>query len=259
MIDAGSLAEQLPGQRWFSGRDQAVESIEVLDQAVLDDGPPSLVLALARVTTGRTSRLYQLLVLTEDDKVVGDAFAEPLRLQVLGQLMAGGETIQGVKGAFHFAGPGLNPLEPPGQRSVKPIKAEQTHSSFVLDGRIIVKLFRSLEPGPNPDLELNRLLTNEGFEGVPSQVGEISYEGAIGGRTVEIDLAIAQLFIGRAKDGFNYMLEGARSFLGSASGSPAGRMRREIVEAESDEALSSLEELGELTASLHVFLTRDDV
>ena len=70
-----------------------------------------------------------------------------------------------------------------------------------------MKLFRRLDVGPNPDLELNRLLTSEGFHHVPAQVGEITYEGTIDGHDIEIDLAIAQQFLADGVDGWEHILE----------------------------------------------------
>ncbi len=260
MIDTSGLVETIAEQRWFAGRGRAVGAVTILDHAILDPGPPALVLAIARVDDDKGQGvLYQLPLLVDEADVATDALVDPARLGVIGRLMAGGESLRGRKGVFHFSGPGLDPLGPPGGRSVRLMKGEQSNSSIVLDGRIFVKLFRRLEPGVNPELELNRLMTNEGYEGVPRHVGEISYRGSLDGARSTVDLGIAQMFIGRTKDGWTYILDDVRSLLGSVRDQPPGRKRREVLEQRCAESLARLEALGDLTAALHVFLSRDDL
>lgn len=258
-MDASALLESIAAQRWFAGRGSVVTEVTILDHVKLDPGPPDLILALARVTSSdKTTALYQMPLLVDGKTVVGDAFTDVSRLGVLGRLMAGGESLKGRKGVFRFSGPGLNPLDPPGGKSVRALKGEQSNSSLVLDNRFFIKVFRRLGAGSNPDLELNRLLTNEGFEGVPPQVGEITYRGSIDGARSTYDLAIAQQVVGRAKNGWTYLLNDVRSLLDSVNEAVSGPGRREFVESHSAETLARLEELGDRSAALHVFLARDD-
>ena len=48
---------------------------------------------------------------------------------------------------------------------------EQSNSSVVLDERLVLKLYRRLEPGTNPELELLRFLTEHGFENIATLEG----------------------------------------------------------------------------------------
>jgi maltose alpha-D-glucosyltransferase/alpha-amylase len=57
-------------------------------------------------------------------------------------------------------------------------RADQTNSSVVFDDRFIMKLFRKVEPGENPDLEIGRFLTERArFPHVPALCGALEYRG----------------------------------------------------------------------------------
>ena len=50
--------------------------------------------------------------------------------------------------------------------TVRPMGVEQSNTSVVFDERLILKVFRRLEPGDNPELELLRFLTERGFANI---------------------------------------------------------------------------------------------
>ena len=255
-----ALLESLASKRWFGAKGRKPTDVKFLDRAIISEGPPRVEIVLAAVDFGgKERRVYQLLLATDGDGNVFDAAEQPALLQPIGQLMTHGQSLAGRHGAFHFGGAGLNPFEPPGRKSVKAIKAEQSNSSFVFDCRVIVKVFRRLESGPNPDLELNRLLTNIGFESVPSQVGEITYAGNLERRHVTIDLAIAQQFISRGSDGWARTVAAVSDVLAAATPEPSARKRRELVENSAAPILGELEQLGDTTAGVHVVMDRDDL
>ena len=259
MIDVEQLRRELPGRRWFGGKSREIARVEILDQATVTDGHPALVMALAAVDFSDGLRhLYNLVLVVEPDGACRDAMDDLERLRVVGELMTQGETIKGEHGRFHFGGPGLDPRSPPGERSIRSFGVEQSNSSIVLDDAVVLKLFRRVEPGPNPDLELNRLLTADGFEHIPPHVGEINYEGPLGegGEEVEIDLGIAQQLIKDARGGWEETLDRLADLLASADDAD------DIEAAVEERAAASLDELGklgEVTASLHVLLAREEL
>ena len=176
-IDTRQLHDRLPEKRWFGGKGRPIASVDVVDAGTIEDGPPALVLAVIEVHyEWGASELYHLPLLVESDGSPRDAVEEPDRLRVLGDLMAHGSSIKGDYGVFQFGGPGLDPLSPPGRDSARTLGAEQTNTSLVLDDHVIIKVFRRVAVGANPDLELARLLTAEDFEHVPPHVGEFAYE-----------------------------------------------------------------------------------
>ena len=90
--------------------------------------------------------------------------------------------------------------------------AEQSNSSLVLDERLALKLYRRIEPGMNPELEVLRFLTDRGFAHIAALEGYIAYEG----RPLEATLAILQRFVPSHGDGWELALDtlGVRSRTG---------------------------------------------
>lgn len=259
ITDHKSLLEFLPEQRWFGYKDSALAGIELVDEVILSDGPPSLVIALVAVSFEGTVLHYQLPLVVDDNGVGRDATDEPTHLKLIGELMAHGDSVKGTHGVFHFGGPGLDPMaDPPGSRSVRVVGAEQSNTSIVLDEQVIVKLFRRLDVGPNPDLELNRLLTSEGFDHVPAQVGEITYEGTIEGEDVEMDLAIAQQFLPDGLDGWEHVREQIQKLYDEVDPADTAEDHRFLTEERAHDLLQSLTDLGDVIASMHVTLAREE-
>ena len=258
VIDKESLLQTLPTKRWFGAKGRALDRVEVLDEVLIDDGPPQLLLALVVVhLEAEPHQIYQVLVHVHEDGRQTDALDDPDRLTVIGELMAHGATFHGSSGDFHFGGPGLDPLAPPGAFA-SVLDVEQSNSSLVLDDEVIVKLFRRIEVGPNPDLELNRLLTNQGFERVPPQVGEVLYEGTLHGEEIEIDLGIAQQYIADGIDGWQQILVDLQRLYDEADDTDDDELPA-AVEVRAPTSLEAMTELGDVTASLHVVLSREEL
>jgi trehalose synthase-fused probable maltokinase len=254
-------ADEIARQRWFGHKGRDISAITLLDEAIIEDGPPALVIAIAEVALGDGDRgLYQLLLLVNEDGSIEDASEGLDRMRVFGDLMAHGSSIKGSAGVFQFGGPSLDPLAPsPGTSSIRLMDAEQSNTSIVLDEDVIVKFFRRLAIGPNPDLELNRLLTNEGFEHVPPQVGEVVYEGELDGTEVSIDLGIAQRFVGDAVEGWKEALVRLSGLYDEIDPEDVGEDIAFLVEERTGEFLHAIEQLGDATASLHVLMSREEI
>src|SRR6186997_798289 len=60
---------------------------------------------------------------------------------------------------------------------VRPLGVEQSNSSVVLDELHVLKLYRRLEAGPNPELELLRALAARRFGNAPRLEGALETEG----------------------------------------------------------------------------------
>lgn len=260
-IDSGRLAGLITTRRWFGHKDRALEGIEVLDQGVLDEGPPALVLALVRTRfAGGESAIYNLLLLVDADGTYRDAVDDPHRAGLLGSLMAHGDAMKGSHGVFEFNGAGLDPMAPPGSESVRVMGTEQSNTSLVLDEKVVLKLFRRVEPGPNPDIELNRMLTSEGYEHTPAEVGDITYTGTLEGEDICFDLAIAQTLATDASDGWEHVLAMLTDlYAGAPTPDLSGSALLAAVQERSEPLLAALAELGEATAEMHLALSRDDV
>lgn len=260
ITDPKTLLATLPEQRWFGHKGNALAGIELVDEVVLQDGSPALVIAIVAVNFEGEIVYYQLPLLVDEDGTARDATEEPGRLALLGDLMAHGDSIKGNSGIFHFGGPGLDPLaEPPGRGSVRVVGAEQSNTSIVFDDNVILKFFRRVSVGVNPDLELNRLLTSEGFDHVPAQVGEMTYEGPIDGDEIRMDLGIAQQFLSGGTDAWEDVARRLRAFYDEVDPADASEDQRFLTEERAGSFLDGIGELGDVIASMHVSLARDEV
>jgi maltose alpha-D-glucosyltransferase/alpha-amylase len=86
-----------------------------------------------------------------------------------------------------------------------PLKAEQTNTSVVYGDRLILKLFRRLEGGINPELEIGRFLTEElSFPHISPVAGAIEYHREKG---QPMSLAILQSFVPNEGDAWQYTLD----------------------------------------------------
>lgn len=233
----GLLSDWLPRQRWYSGS-EAPNRVEVVDLDVLldnNDGEnPGLISLIVRadgvdwhVPVGwRGTEDVPASVADREGAVIGSL-----------ALADGGVGIafdpppdQQLAAHFHCLVTGSG--EPPGH--IRPIGAEQSNTSLVSDDRVVIKLFRRLVPGPNPDVQVPSVLSSAGFGSVPPVQGVW--------RRGEYDLAVAQAYLPGASDGFALALASLRDCLGTglppqASGGDFGA-----------EAFR----LGQVTGELHV-------
>ncbi|UCF19889.1 MAG: maltose alpha-D-glucosyltransferase [Gemmatimonadota bacterium] len=145
------------------------------------------------------------------------------------------------------------------------LSAEQSNTSVVFGDRFILKLFRRLEPGVNPDLEIGRFLTERTrFQHIPPLAGAIEYAQPQG---EPLTLAMLQAFVPNEGDAWKYTLDVVDGFfervlawssdhpsLDVPTGSPLAHVGEEIPELAHDLIGGYLEFarlLGQRTAELH--------
>ena len=229
MKDEQSVIDFVTSQRWFGSKTQTVIHAEVLDRAVLRDTEPTLELQLVelRFETG-THETYQL--------VVGeslDALEDPRRVRELVHMIRAGVRVPAEQGivefapAEGFAGIGRE------LRAARSMDVEQSNSSIVFDEELILKVFRRLAPGINPELELLRFLTEHGFPNIAQLAGWYAYAGA----PIDATLGILQRFVTGGVDGWELALD----TMGDGAGGVLPLLRR----------------LGEVTGALHTVLASD--
>ncbi len=92
-----------------------------------------------------------------------------------------------------------------------PIRAEQTNSSVVFGTRLVLKLFRRLHTGTNPDLELGRFLTDRAaFPHVAPVAGWIEWERP---KAEPVTLAVLHAFVPNEGDAWRYTLDQIEQYL----------------------------------------------
>lgn len=257
-INLEDLARTLPERRWFGAKHRTIQSVAIVDQVVAREGDPTVALVLVRVEfEDGDSDVYSMPLFLRDGEQV-DGFDDVEQLRILGDLFAHGTSLHGENGTFHFSGAGLNPLDPPGHRSVHALGTEQSNSSLVLDDEVIVKVFRRVESGSNPDIELNRMLTAQDSDFVPLHLGDLYYEGTLGEQEVSFDLAIAQQFVADGRDGWEYVLDKVRALYDDIHPEDVREDIRFLIEERASNLLTQIEDLGEATGAMHVALSREE-
>jgi len=108
-----------------------------------------------------------------------------------------GELRIGVTGAWAGIRESLD-----GKVEVRPIRAEQSNFSMVFGDKLILKMFRRLDRGLNPDLEIGRVLTERAsFPHSPPLAGWLEYQS---GREEPRTMAVLHGFVANQGDAWDY-------------------------------------------------------
>ena len=88
-----------------------------------------------------------------------------------------------------------------------PVTAEQINTSVIYGDRLILKLFRRIEEGVNPELEIGRFLTEKtNFPNVCGVAGALEYQRSRG-RGGTMTVAILQSYVPNEGDAWQYTLD----------------------------------------------------
>jgi len=235
VLDPSVLIDYVTRQRWYGSKSRAVVDAQALDMVEIRSTEPTLWLALVelRYDTG-VHDLYQLLFSSTGDKVRVDGLAEqPALARELVSAMRAGLTVQGGEGMLEFRPAADFSGLAQELDAVRLISSEQSNTSVVFGDALILKLFRRVEPGINPELEMLRFLSERAFPNVPALGGWYSYSGG----PLAATLGLLQQFVPDGEDGWELALD-------------------EIGEAP-EQFLDRLGRLGEVTGQLHTALGSD--
>jgi maltokinase len=236
MTDASAIVAALPeerlhkwvlDQRWFASKAREVAQLNVLEAVTLREDTPRLVLALveARFHTG-THELYQVpLGLRPDDEewdrrviaevegwTVYDALADGAHGRELLHRIRSSAEVAAEHGSIRFRWAESAAAGSGGTVEVRPVGVEQSNSSVVFGDELILKVFRRLEPGVNPELELLRFLSARGFEHIAPLAGWYEYSG----RLVDATLGTLQEYLRGAREGWELCLGDLEGFVSRA-------------------------------------------
>ncbi|PSC06125.1 maltose alpha-D-glucosyltransferase [Alsobacter soli] len=232
----------LPGRRWFAGKGRKIAHVGVKEHALLEAGGRSYLLPrlVVDLNGGETQEYFTPLAVQEgreDEGLLGyavakvrrgprtglmvDADAAPDFALAMVQAMQRGETLRTTAGAeIRFTGApalasehGLEKLE------IRRLGAEQSNSSVAFDDRLLLKIYRRIQPGVHPEVEVARFLTEQaGFEATPSYLGSVEAVAPDGART---SLAILQRFVRNQGDAWSWTVNAlSREFENLALVSP---------------------------------------
>ena len=258
-----ALPDFLPPQRWFGGKARSIQRIDVEDAVWLADTrqPCVLVIASLRYAGGERERYTMLLAFVEEQAgrpvvarldqagsarwaveaaadadvmlglLRGFASTETRELPTLrgGRLRYGDASVAAARAL-------ANPLH----ETIWPVVAEQSNTSVRLGPALVFKLFRKLDEGVNPELEVGRFLTaRTRFRAMPLIRGSLTHVSADG---VQSTVGVLHDWVENRGDGWQHILASLREL-------PAGNQR--------DVVLRDLFTLGEITADFHAALATD--
>jgi len=230
LIERDSLVPFLHRQRWFGGKARPVRSARIVDWTLLVRGQEPAFLTFVEVEYANVREKYIVPL-----AVRGHDAAEAIERQDPGAIVArvtgarkgalidGGRderlarallvlmekdatlamrrgTVQGRSAAafVELRGPETEAL------SVARAATEQTNTSLVFGNRIFMKLFRRVEEGPNPDLEMTEYLSEvAGFTRVPRLAGGLEYRL---GDHPSATLALAQQRVPHQANGWDHAI-----------------------------------------------------
>jgi maltose alpha-D-glucosyltransferase/alpha-amylase len=222
-----ALPRFLLRQRWFGGKSRRIERVTARDFAVLPDLEVVLLLLEVQYLAGECDSYFVPLLRVGRERAksladrypqarvagcsdgrseIWDATVDERFGQWLLQLVGSNMSVSSALGSWRgSAGHHFATMRGEGELPAQRIAGEQSNTSVRFGDRIIMKLFRRAEPGPNPDCEVTQYLSEErGNTHVPSFMGRIQYlprEGESG------DVAIVQNLVDNQGDGWSWMLE----------------------------------------------------
>ena len=183
--------------RWFGAKARSIREMRIIEQIPVaedagqlwllqvdyTDGAPDIYSLPVQLETGPAAEALarttpQAVIARVGDKgVLYDAIWDPEFREKIFQLMASGAILKGRSGQLVGLGSSLLAQEPNDKAPPSQVlNAEQSNSSMLFDNRFFLKLYRKLEDGMNPDVELTRFLSeNQQFAHVPAFVGAIEY------------------------------------------------------------------------------------
>jgi maltose alpha-D-glucosyltransferase / alpha-amylase len=290
-LEESVLRSYIARQRWFGGKSRAITGTRIEDWAVFNQGVSALALVEVQYSEGECdtylltlgllfgkasdalreespNALLARVVTAADEGVLHEAVFNDSASEALLALITGGSQISSREGAV-LGVPSSALVQLKGSREVpRRGSAEQSNTSIIFGDKLIMKLFRRQQSGPNPDTEIGSYLTESTqFTHIAPFGGSIQYSRK--GQEPST-LAMLQGLVANEGDGWSWTLEeldryyeasAAQSFAqgGIAEGqasllqlseAPESNFAREHVGTYLDAAAL----LGRRTAELHLAL-----
>ncbi len=270
----------LTGQRWFGGKMRAIRVAEIVDVVPipLDAAPAAILLVRVEYGDGLTETYCVPLIERiagaggpgeapslrirdgAAERIFSDALWDRDFLVHLFEALASAASFPGMVGKLA----GLRTDSLKAIRRVAPVpldpsvmKAEQSNTSVLYGRSFVLKFFRHVEEGVNPDFEIGEFLSvRAGFRHVPSAAGSFEYRRPQGQPAT---LGILQGFVPNRGDAWRQTLEALDGFYDrvESGGLPSPANGQELAAGLLGAYPASAALLGRRTAELHLALASD--
>lgn len=230
------LPEYVAAQRWFRAKTRTIERVDIDDVFSLPQVSAHILILTLHYQDGESDH-YILPVSLEQagsaeqkapvahlvseegkDGVLYSSLEDSAFRSALLRAIACEENISGRNGTISAKrtsalSEGCDPQSLPQVDSFVS-RAEQSNTSVIYRDRYILKLFRKLESGVNPDLEIGAFLTAHAFRNTPAVLGSVTYQP--GGEEGSSAVAILQQFVPNQGDAWKYTLDELGGFFEKA-------------------------------------------
>jgi maltose alpha-D-glucosyltransferase/alpha-amylase len=238
----GALAAWIAERRWFAAKTRRISAVAEEDRVPV--GAADLVVLAVTLDDGSVHRYAVPLARAATPR---DALGDAPVARALLDLVRRGARAAGARGVLRGVPTSAFPAALPADLDVRGLGGEQSNASVTFGDALILKQFRRLTEGVNPDAEITRFLTEHtGFRGTPRLAGQLDYEAD--GRVSTV--AVVQDLVRDGRDGWQWMLEQLEAFhlrVATLGGPPTAAAVREAA----GESLGALRRLGSRTAELH--------
>ncbi len=212
-LEKDVLPKFLPLQRWFAAKDRRLGAVSIVSIGDLGGGrhvltevtcdvegeeqryllPLSARWGEENLAFGAPKLSYTMAKLRSGSRVgalVDGAFEEDLAAHVV-DAMRQGTVVETDNGSIAFSGnQRLAEIEEAGDP--RPLNVEQSNVSMAFGNEIILKSYRRLRSGVQPEVEMARFLTEEAdFRNTPAFLGSIERRPAEGGEPTLLGAAFA--------------------------------------------------------------------
>jgi len=249
------LSEWLPKQRWFAGKNHPIDSVHAVGATRLRESEPEVWHLLVEVAQRDRLDVYQVPISLRDDfdarlehvllgevegRYVYDALHDKEATADLLQRFADQDQVENL--SFRTEPGASLPL---GEASLV-LTHEQSNTSLAYGDEALLKVFRRVVPGANPDVEIHDALTRAGCKYVAPLLGWLDGSWIDStGRRHEAGLAMLQAFLTTATDGWALATTSVRDLYAE------GDLHADEV---GGDFAGEAERLGHATAEVHAAL-----
>jgi maltose alpha-D-glucosyltransferase/alpha-amylase len=283
------LAKYIRNCRWFRSKARPVLNVALLDLVNFPgeglghlliigfnyaEGPRDLYALPVCVVSGEEARTieveYPAMVIArigQDGDLMVDATGSQAFQRTLLDIVAEGRTLAGRLGRLVSTKSTLltEALKNGPPQTSRILKVEQSNSSVIYDDKIYLKVFRKLEEGINPDLELTKQLSDKcGFQHVPTYLGDLQYVAA--GQD-PASLVMTQAFTPSEQNGWSHTLSAVSRYFDRVLAEPQlpqpplvgiwQEIPEPFLSIIAGVHLDTVRLLGERTAEMHAALAQD--
>jgi maltose alpha-D-glucosyltransferase/alpha-amylase len=254
LLERQALVPFLERQRWFGGKARHLVTARIVDWTMLRRGahPAFLVVVETRDAEERLERYVLPLAMDASQGTEAMERSHPhavvarisgARKGVLydgmyddglcATLLASvqeGRALSMRTGELRSSNIGLTADRTPADAMTPLVRgaADQSNTSVTFGQQIVMKLFRRLEPGPNPDVEIGRVLTERSFARVPALVGTIDY---LSPGEPPASIAMLQRYVWNQGNGWQVTVNDLGRYLERASATPPPRASADEVQS----------------------------